>query len=71
MCIFLIRMGVTPTPAVQEQADAKLAQIYRRMGAPECYRGVFYPGPHKFDLAMQGDAFDWFDTWLRRDRGPR
>lgn len=26
---------------------------------------TFHPGPHKFDLAMQTEAFDWFDRWLR------
>jgi hypothetical protein len=27
------------------------------MGAPERYRGSFYPGPHKFDAPMQEEAF--------------
>ena len=52
------------TFAGQEKASAKLARIYDRMGAPERYRGMFYPGPHKFDRPMQKDAFDWFDAWL-------
>jgi hypothetical protein len=29
------------------------------------YAGGFYPGPHKFDLETQKDAFDWFDGWLQ------
>jgi dienelactone hydrolase len=49
----------------QQQADEKLGKIYARMGAPECYRGLFYPGPHKFDLPMQKDAFAWFERWLK------
>ena len=49
----------------QEQADRKLHRIYARMGAPEAYEGRFYPGPHKFDLPMQNDAFDWWQRWLR------
>jgi len=53
------------TLAGQQQADEKLKRIYARMGAPECYRGLFYPGPHKFDLPMQKDAFDWFERWLK------
>ena len=28
-------------------------------------RCSFYPGPHKFDLDMQAEAFDWFDRWLK------
>ncbi len=53
------------TLAGQEQADEKLRKIYARMGAAERYRGLFYPGPHKFDLPMQRDAFDWFERWLK------
>jgi dienelactone hydrolase len=48
----------------QEQADAMLTQIYARLGAPDRYAGMFYPGPHKFDVTMQDDAFAWFDRWL-------
>jgi dienelactone hydrolase len=48
----------------QEQADEKLKAIYARMGAAERYAGRFYPGPHKLDLPMQKDAFDWFQKWL-------
>ena len=53
------------TLAGQKQADDRLARIYARMGAPDCYRGMMYPGPHKFDLPMQKDAFDWFERWLQ------
>jgi dienelactone hydrolase len=53
------------TLAGQEQADVKLRKIYARMGAPEAYKGMFYPGPHKFDLPMQKDAFEWFEKWLK------
>jgi dienelactone hydrolase len=53
------------TLAGQEKADAKLRDIYHKMNAAEAYRGLFYPGPHKFDREMQNDAFDWFDAWLR------
>jgi dienelactone hydrolase len=52
------------TLAGQQQADEKLRKIYARMGAAECYKGLFYPGPHKFDLPMQKDAFEWFERWL-------
>ncbi|HET6451580.1 MAG TPA: alpha/beta hydrolase family protein, partial [Spirochaetia bacterium] len=52
------------TRAGQEEADRKLARIYARMGAADAYEGRFYPGPHKFDLPMQKDAFDWLQRWL-------
>jgi len=48
----------------QEQADRKLAAIYSKLSAPDRYAGLFYPGPHKFDVKMQEDAFDWLDRWL-------
>ena len=48
-----------------ERADALLREVYERAGASENYRCSFYPGPHKFDLEMQTEAFDWFDHWLK------
>jgi hypothetical protein len=50
-----------------ERADTMLRQIYQKAGAEDCYRCTFYPGPHKFDLEMQAEAFDWFDRWLKRN----
>jgi dienelactone hydrolase len=47
-----------------QRADRILTEVFARAGAPEAYRGSFYPGPHKFDAAMQQEAFDWFDRWL-------
>ena len=52
------------TLAEMKRADVILQEVYDKAGAPERYRGSFYPGPHKFDLPMQKEAFDWFDTWL-------
>jgi dienelactone hydrolase len=48
----------------QRQSDERLKQVYALMGAADRYQGRFYPGEHKFDLAMQKDALDWFDAWL-------
>ncbi|MEO2005807.1 MAG: prolyl oligopeptidase family serine peptidase, partial [Candidatus Poribacteria bacterium] len=48
-----------------DQADAMLRQAYEKAGAGDRYRATFYPGPHKFDLDMQDEAFNWFDTWLK------
>ncbi len=47
-----------------ERADRILAAVYAKAGASERYRCSFYPGPHKFDRAMQTEAFAWFDRWL-------
>ncbi len=46
------------------RADQMLTDLYTKAGSPNLYRGTFYPGPHKFDLPMQAEAFDWFDQFL-------
>ena len=46
------------------RADGILGEVYEKAGAADRYRCSFYPGPHKFDAAMQKEAFAWFDRWL-------
>jgi dienelactone hydrolase len=53
------------TPAEMKAADLILSEIYTKAGAHDRYRCSFYPGPHKFDAAMQAEAFTWFDRWLK------
>lgn len=48
----------------QKEADKKISMIYGKMGKASYYSGRFYPGPHKFDVQMQEDAFRWFERWL-------
>ncbi len=48
-----------------ERADNILAEVFDKAGASDKYRCSYYPGPHKFDKAMQQEAFDWFDKWLK------
>ena len=48
-----------------QKADNILKEIYQKANASDRYRGSFYPGPHKFDKAMQAEAFEWFDKWLK------
>ncbi len=48
-----------------KNADQILSQVYEKAGAADRYRASFYPGPHKFDGAMQEEAFTWFDQWLK------
>lgn len=47
------------------RADEMMRAVFDKAGAAERYRCTFYPGPHKFDLPMQAEAFDWFDRWLK------
>ena len=46
------------------RAGASLDAIYRKAGAPERFRMSYHDGPHRFDAAMQEEAFAWFDRWL-------
>ena len=47
-----------------QRADNIMGEVYAKAGASDHYRASFYPGQHKFDLAMQQEAFAWFDRWL-------
>jgi hypothetical protein len=49
----------------QDESNGRLKKIYAKMGAPEMYEGLFFPGPHKFDIEMQEIAFDFYDKWLK------
>ncbi|MEZ4861234.1 MAG: hypothetical protein R3C14_08005 [Caldilineaceae bacterium] len=48
-----------------ERANQILTEVYAKAGAGAHYRASFYPGPHKFDLPMQAEAFAWLDQWLQ------
>lgn len=49
-----------------KRADAMIAEVYKKANAPDRYRCSFYPGPHKFDKAMQREAYAWFDKYLKK-----
>jgi dienelactone hydrolase len=48
-----------------KRADTIMRDTFDRAGAADKYRCNFYPGGHKFDRAMQTDAFAWFDRHLQ------
>ena len=52
------------TRAETEHAGRILEETYRKAGASERLRVSSYPGPHKFDLPMQAEAFAWMERWL-------
>jgi dienelactone hydrolase len=54
------------SPEEMKEADKILAELYHKAGADDRYKCSYYPGPHKFDEAMQAEAFSWFDRWLKR-----
>lgn len=57
--------GLFPPEGMQEAVDV-IAAAYQKAGARERFTGKFYDVPHQFDVAMQNDAFDWFDQQLTR-----
>jgi dienelactone hydrolase len=54
------------TPAGMEAAHRRIGEHYQRAGAPAAYVGTFHDWPHKFDVAMQTEAFDWLHMQLGR-----
>jgi dienelactone hydrolase len=53
------------TLAGMRAADQRIAGHYKAAGAPEAYRGEFFPGPHRFDAPMQRNAFAWLKSKLQ------
>lgn len=47
-----------------QRSDEILREVYQIAGASDAYQAKFYEGEHKFDAAMQADAYAWFDRWL-------
>ena len=47
------------------RADLMLNEVFTKAGAADRYKASYYPGPHKFDLGMQKEAFAWFERWLK------
>lgn len=58
------------TLAGMTAAHRALSAGYARTGHPTAYQGRFYDGPHRFDRAMQEDAYAWLDQHLRDAPGP-
>jgi len=52
------------TLSEMKKADQILKDVYAKAKASDKYAARYYDGPHKFDLEMQKDAFNWFDKWL-------
>lgn len=48
-----------------QRADGILTDVYAKAGGQDRYKTSFYDGGHKFDLAMQAEAFTFFDKWLK------
>lgn len=46
-------------------AEAKVAEVYSRLGAPERFKCNYYDEPHSLKIPAQDDAIAWFEHWLR------
>jgi hypothetical protein len=53
------------TPEGMTAAHDRLTRIFTDIGAPDAYTGQFYPGPHRFGLAMQAEAFAWLKQFAQ------
>jgi dienelactone hydrolase len=51
-----------------KRADEILRETFAHAKAADKYQCNFYPGGHKFDRAMQADAFAWLDRHLGKAR---
>ena len=54
-----------------QRADAMISDTFKRANASDGYKAIYYDGGHKFDRAMQADAFEWFDRFLKSSSGKR
>jgi dienelactone hydrolase len=53
------------TLAEMQEAEKILTEVFKKAGAEDRFKCSYYPGLHKFDGDMQGEAFKWFDRWLK------
>jgi len=63
MTINGLKDDLYPLEAAQRAVE-KLKAIFAKMRSPEKYEGVFFDGPHEFNLAMQDRAFAWLKKQL-------
>ncbi|EJF10982.1 dienelactone hydrolase family protein [Pontibacter sp. BAB1700] len=52
-------------PAGMKAAETKLAGIYSKMKAADKFKANYYDVPHSMPIAMQDDAFEWLEKWLK------
>ncbi|MCC6491034.1 MAG: dienelactone hydrolase family protein [Candidatus Hydrogenedentes bacterium] len=53
-----------PVPGV-EAAYAKMRAVWESQGAGDRLETKLWPVPHEFNAAMQAEAFDWMDKWVK------
>lgn len=48
------------------KAEAKIRQVYAKIGAPEAFQCKYYDEPHSFKIPAQDDATAWLERWLKQ-----
>jgi dienelactone hydrolase len=56
--------GLFPLAGMKAAVDT-IGAAYAKAGAAGQFAGRFYDVPHRFGVAMQDEAFDWFDRHLK------
>lgn len=56
--------GLFPLAGMEASVE-KIAKVYEKAGVKDKFSGRFYDVPHRFDVAMQDEAFGWLDKQLR------
>jgi dienelactone hydrolase len=64
MTINGLQDALYPLEAAQA-ATSKLERIFEKAGAPGLYEGIYFDGPHEFNIAMQEKAFAWMAEQLK------
>jgi len=49
-----------------KRAEAVLKATYAKAGRTDSFSFSYHDGPHRFDVAMQEEAFNWLKGWLSR-----
>lgn len=52
-----------PLKAARDAVE-KITKMYAKAGHPNNYEGIFFDGPHEFNVAMQDHSFAWLDATL-------
>jgi dienelactone hydrolase len=63
-CVFATSEDPLYSLGETKRAVGILEEIYRKAAAPERFMARIHPGPHKFDLPMQAEAFTWVEKWI-------
>jgi hypothetical protein len=50
-----------------DAAVDKISNVYATLKQSGRFKALYYDVPHQFNAAMQEDAFDWLERWLKKE----